>query len=317
MSVAGPGESATLVWRRPPLARSLRSASELRRGNPVARSLKPVALAACLTLWLGVGCGSGEAPPSEQAAAYSSVVSGSRHLRFREAAEACERITSAEVRGDCYLAAASRAPKRRGGGSWCDQIPEARWAWECHFMAAERQLERADYAGAATSCAAAGEYRNECEVHLWSGPLVKMVREVGGAWSPALDRRAEALLAELRSAWPPVPEEEYWTRYYRSVSIHATVLSLEPCRAAEGPRQHTCEEAVVRVLRRRVTDLRPDAPGAEALCGGEEDETQERPPVVAWEEDPVLDDAVRSLVEGFCARAQNTRPMLRSGAGLP
>lgn len=136
----------------------------------------------------------------------------------------CSSIAEVDYRDDCFLVTAAKRPDNP-----CGAIQSERLRSECWFQVAEQRRD-------ASLCARAGEFREDCALHLLSSSFGKSV--VKGTRPGEREGEIEK---KIQEAGMEITDPRPWSAYYRWVLGGIRPLDRALCRAVTDPmRQEAC-----------------------------------------------------------------------------
>lgn len=248
-------------------------------------------------------CTGAPAPPSAAERSRYAALIADQSRSPTDALADCSELGDPRLRGDCQLAALTRADREFVGdlAGWCGVVDAGRTRDECWFIIAERRMRLEQSASAAEACGRSGGFEADCERHLWEQVVVSAVNRVPPpGWAAALP----TLRAEFQHWQDLLPGVEdlpahMWARFYeRGLSRPGAPLDLRHCKPLPRADGQRCYEAGTALYKRRLAH-RADTSGAD-LCA-------RAPRSSAWPElqpaapHPRLDAAVVELVAERCA----------------
>ncbi len=182
-----------------------------------------------------LGCGAEGGPAIDQARYTEALETAPQDPAA--AWEACEPIMDPGLLGDCRLAVMERWASRKGAHSEellarCASLQPQRTAWECAFQVGERR-------GDPGACAQAGDFADDCRLHLLSRGLRAWVGAEASAAEPVLHER---LRAETAAVELPEDDPRAWSAFFRAALDKPRLLSRAPCRVLGVPLQEICLE---------------------------------------------------------------------------
>ena len=226
----------------------------------------------------------------------------------------CEGISGVSARSDCQLAVAENA----GQPEACLRVESPALRGECFFVLAEGAAARQDRTAALEFCSLAGPYRNDCVQHLWDPPLRAKLRR---ADTP---EKTLQLATQVYCQWEDLLAEDeefqsrFWERAWVVMHSRSGALRLSRCASLPGDQQLRCERAAGVVLLRVLDQVPPSQALTQQVCS----EGLPPWPELVGLEDPFLlelrDDRLKEICQAggptaeSSARERTRQPLERS-----
>jgi hypothetical protein len=203
-----------------------------------------------LALLIGAGCTAEPQDPRRDRELYlAGLGPGSLELRR----EACRAIGDEELAGDCWVALVPAVEDEDAAGvrAHCRQLPASPWRDECFFAAAELARAALDYEGAAELCIAAGDFEDDCSVHLWQRELRSVLHPGGMQTLLARHDKAEGVHDRWAARFErrEIFTQRFWEHCYQVAFEGAEQLDMTLCEAMPEPERPPCAEAAAQTFR--------------------------------------------------------------------
>lgn len=172
-----------------------------------------------------------------------SDTTANNHALLRE----CGAIEASELRGDCALAIARRGAISGGAAEWCPLVEPGIWSDECWFAASESTAMRGEIAAAAQQCLEAGQFQEQCRLHVFQLQLPGEIQPGFSSDAAAAEQHYAALLKtwEIQRAAPAL--QRMWRDWFALVGI-----PVGGCEVVTQVRRGACEAGAAKT--------RPDQP---------------------------------------------------------
>lgn len=232
-----------------------------------------------IALLLAFACGGPAAVPA--AADRAHVLAALAALPDCDRASARCGDVSAAARGECVLAIVEACPKDPRAAGWCASLSGVAHD-ECHFQLAERT-------GNLAACDDAGDFVDDCRLHLWSRVDVPAGRPLAEV--------VDVVRAEMVARGIDPSDHRFWSATFRRALDQAPVLDRGACDALTDPAlADACRHTAIALWHDKLNHERDF--GAFPCDGGP------LPPSLAHAPDPELDAILAERRAGDLCRAR-------------
>jgi hypothetical protein len=200
----------------------------------------------------------------------------------------CQTVVDPRLRADCQLAAVESWCADKGTSTEallerCAGLHPQRVAWECAFQVGERRRTP-------QGCAQAGDYGDDCRLHLLSAAFPTWVPRDARPDDGAL---LERLAAEAQAVGLAPDDPRAWSAWFRLVLAQQPTLDRHACRALDAAQAEACWQTGRALYEDRLNMARDRGL---APCTG-----TEIPRLLSVHDDPELDRMLqRRLAEDLC-----------------